>query len=40
MKGDLQMAVPKYDELMKPLLKMVKDGEAYKIKDVAAMLAK
>lgn len=34
------MAVPKYDELMKPLLKMVKDGEAYKIKDVAAMLAK
>lgn len=34
------MAVPKYDELMKPLLKMVRDGEAYKIKDVAAMLAK
>ncbi len=34
------MAVPKYDELMKPILKMVKDGEAYKIKDVAAMLAK
>ena len=27
------MAVPKYDELMKPLLAAVKDGEVYKIKD-------
>lgn len=33
------MAVPKYDELMKPLLAAVKDGEVYKIRDVAAMLA-
>lgn len=33
------MAVPKYDELMKPLLAAVKDGEIYKIKDVTAMLA-
>jgi restriction system protein len=33
------MAVPKYDELMKPLLMAVKDGEVYKIKDVTAMLA-
>ncbi len=28
------MAVPKYDELMKPLLAAVKDGEVYKIRDV------
>ena len=34
------MAVPKYDELMKPLLTAVKDGEIYKIRDVAAALAK
>jgi restriction system protein len=34
------MAVPKYDELMKPLLMAVKDGEVYKVKDVTAMLAK
>ena len=33
------MAVPKYDELMKPLLTTVKDGEVYKIKDVTAVLA-
>ena len=33
------MAVPKYDELMKLLLAAVKDGEAYKIKDVTAVLA-
>ena len=34
------MAVPKYDELMKPLLTVVKDGEAHKIKDITAALAK
>lgn len=34
------MAVPKYDELMKPLLETVKDGEVYKINDVAARLAR
>ncbi len=33
------MAVPKYDELMKPLLVAVKDGEVYKIKDVTTVLA-
>jgi restriction system protein len=33
------MAVPKYDELMKPLLDAVKDGREYKIKDVTAVLA-
>lgn len=33
------MAVPKYDELMKPLLMVVKDGRIYKIKDVTATLA-
>lgn len=33
------MSVPKYDELMKPLLVAVKDGMVYKIKDVAANLA-
>ena len=33
------MSVPKYDELMKPLLLAVKDGGVYKIKDVTAMLA-
>ncbi|MCM1188488.1 MAG: restriction endonuclease [bacterium] len=33
------MAVPKYDELMKPLLVAVKDGEVYKIKDLTAVLA-
>lgn len=33
------MAVPKYDELMKPLLVAVKDGEVYKIKDVITVLA-
>ena len=33
------MAVPKYDELMKPLLIAVSDGETYKIKDVTARLA-
>lgn len=34
------MPVPKYDELMKPLLEAVKDGQTYKFKDVTAMLAK
>lgn len=33
------MAVPKYDELMKPLLMAVQNGEVYKIKDVTAILA-
>jgi len=33
------MAVPKYDELMKPLLVVVSDGETYKMKDVTALLA-
>lgn len=33
------MAVPKYDELMKPLLVAVSDGETYKVKDVTALLA-
>ena len=33
------MAVPKYDELMKPLLEVVKNGEVYSIKDVANKLA-
>lgn len=34
------MAVPKYDELMKPLLVAVKDGKEHKIKDVIAVLAR
>ena len=34
------MAVPKYDELMKPFLDAIKDGKTYKIKDVAAILAR
>ena len=34
------MAVPKYDELMKPLLTAVQDGQVYKIKDVTALLAR
>ena len=33
------MAVPKYDELMKPLLETVKDGQMYKIKDIYTVLA-
>lgn len=33
------MSVPKYDELMKPLLLAVQDGSIYKIKDVTTMLA-
>ncbi len=33
------MAVPKYDELMKPLLIAVSDGETYKMKNVTALLA-
>lgn len=33
------MAVPKYDELMKPLLVAVQDGEVYKMKEVTSMLA-
>ena len=32
------MAVPKYNELMKPLLVAVQDGEVYKMKDVTSML--
>ena len=34
------MAVPKYDELMKPLLLIIQDGSVYKIKDVTATLAR
>lgn len=33
------MSVPKYDELMKPLLIAVSDGETYKMKNVTALLA-
>lgn len=33
------MAVPKFDELMKPLLAAINDGEVYKITDIAAVLA-
>lgn len=33
------MSLPKYDELMKPLLIAVSDGETYKMKDVTALLA-
>lgn len=33
------MSVPKYDELMKPLLMVVKDGNVHKIKEAAAALA-
>ncbi len=33
------MAVPKFDEFMKPLLAAISDGEVYKITDVAAVLA-
>lgn len=33
------MAVPKYNELMKPLLIAVSDGETYKMKNVTALLA-
>jgi restriction system protein len=33
------MSVPKYDELMKPLLLAVQDGSIYKIKDVTTTLA-
>ena len=32
------MAVPKYDELMKPLLEAVSDEQTYKIKDIYANL--
>ena len=34
------MGVPKYDELMKPLLVALSDGEAHRMRDVEAMLAK
>lgn len=34
------MALPKYDELTKPLLVAVNDGKVHKIKDVTAVLAK
>jgi hypothetical protein len=33
-----KMAVPKYEELMKTLLKAVSDGQTYKIKDIYANL--
>lgn len=33
------MAVPKFDELTKPLLEVIKDGKSYTIKDVTTMLA-
>ena len=33
------MSVPKYDELTKPLLVMVNDGQTYKMKDITTMLA-
>ena len=35
----VHMSVPKYDELMKPLLLAVQDGRIYKIKDVTTTLA-
>lgn len=34
------MLVPKYNELMKPLLLAVQDGSIYKIKDVTTTLAR
>ena len=34
------MSVPKYDELMKPLLVAIQDGAAYKIKDIYNILEK
>lgn len=34
------MAVPKYDELMKPLLMAVQDGKTYTIKEITSTLAK
>lgn len=34
------MAVPKYDELMKPLLMAVQDGKIYTIKEITSTLAK
>jgi len=33
------MVVPKYDELTKPLLVVVKDGQVYKIKYLTSILA-
>lgn len=33
------MSVPKYDELTKPLLLMVSDGQTYKMKDLTTLLA-
>jgi len=33
------MAVPKYDELMKPLLEIIQDGKQYKIKDLYVVMA-
>lgn len=33
------MAVPKFDELTKPLLEVIKNGVSYTIKDVTTMLA-
>ena len=40
MKGVKTMAVPKYDELMKPLLTAINDGKVHKIKNVGDVLAK
>lgn len=33
------MSIPKYDELMKPLLTLIQDGQVYKMKDLYAPLA-
>ena len=33
------MSIPKYDELMKPLLSIIQDGQIYKIKDLYTPLA-
>lgn len=34
------MAVPKYDELMKPILEILQDGNVYTIKDIYSILAR
>lgn len=34
------MAVPKFDELMKPLLAAINDGEVYKITDIIIVVSK
>ena len=33
------MAIPKYDELMKPFLQTLADGEVHKLKDINMKLA-